>query len=172
MAGSGKVHGQTVEVTLEGVMSVFRRRMRDLLDDHGIEDPDPQSDDWYDMEAFLNVLDDVKEDTGENALRKIGEATPRQFDWPDEPDSPAAALAALSDIYEAEHQPARGSYAFERVDDTTARVTADTPYPCVFDRGLLKGTVKTGGGNRASLTEVGSTCRDEGHETCVYELSW
>lgn len=171
MSESGKVRGQTVEVTIEGVMSVFRRRMRALLDDHGIEDPDPRSDDWYDMEAFLSVLDEVKEDTGENALRKIGEATPRQFDWPDEPDSPEDALAALSDVYESEHQPARGGYALERIDGTTARITADTPYPCVFDQGLLKGAAEIDG-SRASVTEIGGGCRDDGDDACVYEVSW
>jgi hypothetical protein len=81
----GLVSGQTVSVTIDGVMSVFQRRTRNLLDEHGITEPDPQPEGWYDMGAFLGVLNDVKENTGSNALKKIGEATPNHLDWPASP---------------------------------------------------------------------------------------
>ncbi|ERH11809.1 MAG: hypothetical protein J07HB67_00820, partial [halophilic archaeon J07HB67] len=78
----GKVIGETVQVCLDGVMSVFESRMREMLDDAGIERPDPQPDEWYPLADFLAVLRTVETDTGENALTKIGESTPRFADWP------------------------------------------------------------------------------------------
>ena len=169
---SGKVSGQTVSVTIDGVMSVFQRRTRNLLDEHGITEPDPHPDGWYDVEDFLGVLNDVQENTGVNALKKIGEATPNHLDWPTEPAGPMAALESLNDVYQETHRDATGGYGVERVDDVTARVTADTPYLCEFDKGLIKGAAETFGNVYARVEEVGSSCRDDGSRTCIYEVTW
>lgn len=168
----GLVSGQTVSVTIDGVMSVFQRRTRNLLDEHGITEPDPQPEGWYDMDAFLGVLNDVKENTGSNALKKIGEATPNHLDWPTSPESAVEGLEALNDVYQETHRDARGGYGVERVDDVTVRVTADTPYLCAFDEGLLKGTAEAFQDVYARVEEVGSSCRDDGGRTCIYEVTW
>lgn len=168
----GLVSGQTVSVTIDGVMSVFQRRTRNLLNEHGITEPDPRPDGWYDMDAFLGVLNDVQENTGENALKKIGEATPNHLDWPTAVDGPIEALEALNDVYQETHRDATGGYAVEQVDDVTVRVTADTPYLCRFDRGLLKGAAEAFGDVYARVDEVGSSCRDDDGRTCINEVTW
>jgi hypothetical protein len=165
---SGKVNGQTVEITNEGVMSVLQRRTRNMLNEHGIEEPDPQPEGWYEMHDFVGVLEDIKE----NALNKVGEATPNYIEWPTDVDDPADALTELDDVYDDQHRSAPGSYDAEVTGDATVRVTADTPYPCAFDRGLVKGSAEAFGAGRAQIETVGGECREDGGSTCVYEVTW
>jgi predicted hydrocarbon binding protein len=168
----GKVSGRTVEVAVEGVMSVFRRRIRGMLDDQGITDPDPREDEWYEMEDFLAVLESVAEDAGTNAVTKIGETTPEFVEWPEEPDGPVDALSTMTEVYEANHRNAPGGYEVESAEAGTVTVSVDTPYPCAFDEGLVKGTVEKHGGDYPRIEEVGDSCRAEGGDSCVYRVEW
>lgn len=167
-----QVSGRTVEVAVEGVMSVFRRRIRGMLDEQGITDPDPVAEEWYEMEDFLAVLETVERDAGTNAVTKIGEATPEFAEWPDDPADTVEALSKLTDLYEANHRNAPGGYDVEATGEGVARVVVDTPYPCAFDEGLVKGTVEKHGTDYPRIEEVGDDCRSEGADTCVYEVEW
>jgi len=137
----GRVRGELVQVCIDGVMSVFQSRMREMLDDEGIERPDPSPDEWYSLEKFLHVLAAVEQNAGENALRKVGESTPRFVDWPGGVEDAHGALAHLGDLYADEHRNAAGGYEYERLDDGQALVASTTPYPTQWEDGLLKGTV-------------------------------
>jgi len=55
------------------------------------------------------------------------------------------------------------------VDD--AVVTADTIYPCQFDRGVLTGAARAFGANYISIVEL-EGCREDGSRACTCELSW
>jgi predicted hydrocarbon binding protein len=168
----GKVSGRTVEVAVEGVMSVFQRRIRGMLDNQGITDPDPRAEEWYDMQDFIVVLEKIEEDAGSNAVRKIGETTPEFVEWPDDADGVNDALSTMTEVYEDHHRNAPGGYEVESAESGTARIVVDTPYPCTFDEGLVKGTVEKFGGGYPRIEEVGGSCRSEGDESCVYEVVW
>jgi uncharacterized protein (TIGR02265 family) len=163
----GQVLGETVQVCIDGVMSVFQSRMRKMLDERGIEQPDPKPDEWYPLDQFVGVLRAVKEDTGENALTKIGESTPRFADWPVELDSPATALEKLAGAYDENHRRAPGEYTFEQTDDTEARITSTTPYPPAWEEGMIKGTAELNGTEYARV----SVSDDDG-ETTEFEVTW
>lgn len=167
----GKVSGRTVQVAIEGVMSVFRGRMRDMLNENGIKEPDPDPNGWYELCDFLAVLEDVEQNTGENALTKVGQATPDFVDWPSDPETPHEALPQITDVYEAEHRSATGSYDYQRTGDKAAQITVDTPYPCAFDKGLITGTAEYFGASYARIDHV-ETCRKDGADACVYEVTW
>jgi len=166
-----KVSGRTVMVAIEGVMSVFRGRMRSTLNQQGIEEPDPRPDAWYEMSDFIEVLRHIEEDAGENACRKVGEAGPEFVDWPQEPTSTHDALASLSDAYESEHRNPTGGYEYVQTGSASGRVTTDTPYPCVFDQGFVKGTASSFGASGVRLDHADS-CRADGDDVCTFELSW
>lgn len=167
---AGKVSGEAVAVTIEGVMSVFQRRMEQLLADHGIETV--ETDEWYSLDQFVDVLETVEEDTGANALNKLGQAMPETVGWERDPSSVEAGLASLEDLFDTCHRMADGSYSFETLEEGEARIEADTPYPCEFDKGLIKGAASACGANYPSVEEVGGTCRDVGGTTCEYVVSW
>jgi len=161
-----EVRGEMVQVCIDGVMSVFQSRMREMLDEEGIEKPDPRPDEWYALDEFLHVLDAIETNAGENALRKVGESTPRFVDWPETGDSPEDGLAQLGDLYEKEHRSVAGGYAYESDGDDAARVTSTTPYPAVWESGLLKGTAQHFGTEYARIDT-----EDDGEEV-VFEVRW
>lgn len=164
---SGKVRGETVNPCIEGVMSVFQDRMRAILDDHGIEQPDPQPEEWYPYDKFVTILEVVGEDVGENAQNKIGEATPKFFDWPPSATDPESAFEALVTIFDENHKAVSGKYSFETPDEDVARVTSSTEYPEEWEKGLLKGTAEENGASYARV-EIA----DDKLTKTVYEVSW
>lgn len=164
----GQVIGKTVNVCVEGVMSVFQSRMRDILDDHGIEQPDPRPDEWYPMEKFVQVLDIVGEDVGENAQEKIGEATPKFVEWPTTPDSPGTALESLLEMFKETHRNVDGEYSFYQTDDSSARITSTTPYPEAWEKGMLKGTAEEHGSPYAQVEVI----EDTQHGNKLFEVEW
>jgi len=163
---TGTVHGEMVQVCIDGVMSVYQNRMRDMLDEEDIERPDPRPDEWYPLEKFLEVLTAVERNTGKNALAKIGESTPRFLEWPATIDSPTEGLAHLPEVYEAKHRQAPGGYTATEVDDNQLEITSTTPYPAQWEKGLLKGTAQHFGAQYA-IVEVA----DDGPQT-TFEVRW
>jgi hypothetical protein len=163
---SGTVRGEMVQVCIEGVMSVYQSRMREMLDNEDIEKPDPQPDEWYPVAKFLHVLTAVERNTGESALAKIGESTPRFLDWPPTVDSPQEGLSRLPEMYETEHRQVAGEYTFEQVDDQEAKITSTTPYPTQWEKGYLKGTAQHFGADYAQISIA-----DDGQKT-AFEVSW
>lgn len=162
----GDVRGEMVQVCIDGVMSVFQNRMRDMLDEEGIERPDPQPEEWYPLAKFRRVLVAVEQNAGENALEKVGESTPRFVDWPSASESPSDGLAQLADLYDTEHRSAPGDYTFESTGETTARIVSTTPYPPTWESGLIKGTAQHFGADYARVTTT-----EAGDET-EFEVSW
>lgn len=162
------VRGVQVNVCIDGVMSVFQSRMRDILDEHGIEKPDPHPDEWYPLEDFLEVLEVVELDVGENALTKIGEATPQFVEWPTSPTSPADALEHVVEIFEQNHRNVSGEYHFEQTGDSTGRITSTTPYPAAWEAGFLKGVTEIHGSEYARVKTVDDSAEDE----TVFEIRW
>jgi len=163
---SSTVRGEMVQVCIDGVMSVYQSRMRDMLDDEDIEKPDPRPDEWYPLEKFLHVLTAVERNTGESALAKIGESTPRFLDWPPAIDSPHEGLNRLPEMYEAEHRSVTGEYTYEQTGENRAQITSTTPYPTQWEKGFLKGTAQHFGAEYAQIRIA-----DDGPQT-AFEVTW
>lgn len=167
---TGQVSGETIELLLDQVMSVFRRQIEESLQEGGIEDV--SAGEWYSAETFADVIETVEENAGASTARKLGAALPETMDWTSNPASPDEALAALSDGLYACHRGHVGDYEFELNGDGSGTVTVDTLYPCAFDMGVLKGTAQQFGADYVTVDEVGTRCRDDGAPTCTYEISW
>ncbi|WP_134670158.1 hypothetical protein [Halorussus marinus] len=163
---SGTVRGEMVQVCIDGVMSVYQSRMRDMLDEEGIDRPDPQPDEWYPLAKFLHVLTAVERNTGESALAKIGESTPRFLDWTSTIDSPHEGLNHLPEMYETEHRQAPGEYTYEKTGENQAEITSTTPYPTQWEKGFLKGTAQ-----HFEAEYAHARVDDDGPET-TFEVHW
>jgi len=163
----GEVRGDTVEVCIEGVMSVFQSRMRNILDEHGIDQPDPQPQEWYSLEKFIRILELIGTDVGENALTKVGEATPEFADWTSDPTSPAEALESLTDVYNEIHKNADGEYSFEQTGEDEGRVISTTPYPDPWERGVLKGSAEKYVSHFTRINTI-----EPSENRVVFEVSW
>jgi hypothetical protein len=163
----GMVIGENVKVCVDGVMSVFQSRIRELLDEEGIEAPDPRSGEWYPMSKFLDVLEAIEADSGENTLRKVGEATPQFIEWPESTESPSNALSTLPTIVETVHRNLPGDISFEKTGDKSGTVTSTTPYPEKWEEGLIKGTAEEFG---STFTRVEYTEGSDGEKE--FDVSW
>ena len=167
---SGEVSGASIETVLDEVMSVFRAQIRDSLAQKGISEV--SANDWYPADTFAAVLDVVERDAGASTVNKLGAAMTESMEWHGSPGSPEEAFAMLSDGLYTCHRGQVGDYETAVEADGQVTVDADTPYPCEFDKGVLKRTAKEFGAEFPNVEEVGDGCRDEGANTCVYRISW
>lgn len=166
-----EVRGAAVKSIVNGVPDTFTDKAREYLAEHGIENPQP--DEWYSQQSYLNAYEAIVSDIGESTLRQIGESTPENAEWPPGIEGPMGALQSIDDAYHMNHRGGDiGYYEAEKVDDSTAVVYCQTPYPCAYDTALVKGTAGQFTDGYVSLTEVSDHCRAEGGNECAYEVRW
>lgn len=171
-----EARGQTL-LALENALSRFseeyRRRAREALAECGIEDPDP--DEWYPQEAELAALETITRELEPHIVDRVGEQIPDVAEWPDGISGVEAGLRSIDDAYHRNHRGGDiGHYRFEAVDDRTGRVECENPYPCVFDRGLIRAVAKEYSPveSMVFVEERGDECRREGDDRCTYTVYW
>lgn len=172
-----EVHGQTILTVVDDALVRFsesyRQVAREALADHGIEDPSP--DEWYPQQAWLDTFEAIADETEPHLLDRLGEQIPEVSEWPTNVSGVEAGLRAINDAYRMNHRGGDiGSYTFEPVDDTTGRMACHTPYPCPFDRGLIRAVARQNAPVEAFVfvEERGDECRRAGGDTCTYTVSW
>jgi hypothetical protein len=172
-----EVNGRTVLTIVETAMGRFsdtyRERALAALEAEGITDPAP--DEWYPQQAWLNAFETIAEELQPHVLDRLGEQLPRVAEWPNDFDTVPEGLRSIDDAYRRNHRGGEiGSYRFERLDDRSAEVTCRNPYPCPFDRGILRGVAQQYAPVDAFvfIEETGSTCRRDGDDACTYTVYW
>jgi hypothetical protein len=120
------------------VSKVFERKARQLFEEHGIADVEPETYYHYDelAPAFYGVVDEI----GPKSMMEGGRQMGRDIPWPDGIETIHEGLATLDDIHQ-EASPAivdgevvdvdhpAGGYTYERLDDRSARVGIRERYP-------------------------------------------
>lgn len=172
-----EVHGRTILDVVDGALGRFsedyQRRAREALAEEGIEDPD--ADDWYSQQAWLNSFETIAADLEPHLLDRIGEQIPDVADWPSGIANVEAGLESIDEAYQRNNRGgAIGFYRFERSDDRTGEVTCKNPFPCEFDRGLVRGVARKYAPVEAFVfvEERGEVCRRDGDDACTYTVYW
>jgi len=172
-----EVNGRTVLSVVEEGMGRFsdayRERAIDALAAEGIRDPSPEE--WYPQQAWLDAFETIATDLQPHVLDRLGEQLPDVADWPVGSATVPAGLRGIDDAYRRNHRGGEiGEYRFERIDDRAGEVTCHTPYPCPFDRGLIRGVAKEHApvDSFVFIEETGSSCRREGGDACAYTVYW
>ena len=172
-----EVHGQTILAVIDDGLARFseayRTRGRDSLADHDIDDPDP--DEWYPQQAWLDTFETIAETLEPHLLDRLGEQIPSVAEWPDGPGSVEEGLRSIDDAYKRNHRGGEiGSYRVEARGDRTAEVRCRTPYPCPFDRGLIRVVARRYAAVESFVfvEERGERCRRDGADVCTYTVSW
>lgn len=172
-----EVHGQTILHVVDDALARFsdeyRTRARETLVSHGIDDPAP--DEWYPQQAWLNTFEHIADILGPHLLDRLGEQIPTVADWPTNISTMEYALQSIDDAYQRNHRGGDiGSYRFEQLDDRTGRVVCTTPYPCPFDRGMIRAVARQHAPVEAFVfvEERGDACRRDGSDSCSYTVSW
>lgn len=171
-----EINGQTILAMIEGVSRFsedYRRTVRDALADNGVEDPSPGE--WYPQQAWLDAFGILAEDLEPHLLDRIGEQIPDAADWPAGISGVVEGLQSINNAYHQNHRGGDiGYYRLTESEDRRARVTCRNPYPCPFDRGIIRSVAREYAPVEAFVfvEEIGSVCRREGGETCTYEVHW
>jgi hypothetical protein len=172
-----QINGQTVYTVVEEAMGKFsdayRQRALEALAAEGVTDPDPDA--WYPQQAWLNAFETVSSELEPHILDRLGEQIPAVADWPNAVDTVPEGLQAIDEAYQRNHRGGEiGCYRFEQTDEQAGKLTCRNPYPCEFDRGLLRGTAQQYApiGSFVFVEETGTTCRREGDDECVYTVYW
>ncbi|MFD1634879.1 hypothetical protein ACOZ4L_03970 [Haloplanus ruber] len=171
------VHGRTILRVVDDALARFadayRETARDALAANGIDDPSP--DEWYPQQAWLNTFEVIAAELEPHILDRLGEQIPDVAEWPADPDSVPEGLRAIDDAYRRNHRGGDiGFYRFAAVGDREAEMTCRTPYPCPFDRGLIRAVARKHAPVEAFVfvEERGDRCRRDGDDACVYTVSW
>jgi hypothetical protein len=172
-----EVHGRTILRVVDDALARFadpyRETARDALAEHGIDDPSP--DEWYLQQAWLDTFAAIAATLEPHILDRLGEQIPDAAEWPDDPASVAEGLRTIDDAYRRNHRGGDiGSYRFDAAGDREAEVTCRNPYPCPFDRGLIRAVARQHAPVESFVfvEERGDRCRREGDDVCVYTVSW
>ena len=172
-----EVHGQTivnvVEKALTQFSAAYRDKARDALAREGITDPQP--DEWYPQQAWLNAFKTVAADLEPHVLDRLGEQIPAVAAWPEEIQTVEEGLQSIDDAYQRNHRGSDiGYYRFEPTDQREGEVICNNPYPCEFDRGVIRAVAQRYApvDSFVFLEERGQECRREGDDKCIYTVSW
>lgn len=172
-----EVNGRTVLTVVETTMGRFSEAYRDraieALAEEGITDP--ASDEWYPQQAWLSAFETIAEELQPHVLDRLGEQLPQVAEWPDDDGSVPDGLRSIDDAYRRNHRGGEiGHYGFERAGERSGEVTCRNPYPCRFDRGLIRGVAQQYAPVDAFvfLEETGSVCRRDGDDECTYTAYW
>ena len=120
-------------------------------------------------------MEKISDDLEPHVLDRLGEQFPSIAAWPTDIDSVPDALRSIDDAYQQNHRGGDiGSYQFTQTDDRVGDILCNNPYPCPFDRGLIRGVAKRYApvDGFVFVEETGAGCRREGGDACTYTVHW
>lgn len=167
------VNGQTVLAVTKG-MGAFANLATRILEGHGIKDVDPAK--WYPQQAWLDAFEEISKSVGPRTLDLIGMSIPESAKFPPGIDSVEKALESIDLAYHLNHRGGEiGHYKFTKTGEKQGVMECRNPYPCAFDQGLIRATVKhfasSGAGCKVSHDDS-KPCRSSNGDACTYLITW
>lgn len=165
-----EVNGQTVLAFIEGVPAGYEDKAYAILEQHGIEEPEPGE--WYPQDAWLDAFEEMEGLVGEATLTRAGSRIPETADWPSDINLVVGALELIDEAYQLNHRGGDiGYYDVQQVSEDTVQVHCKNPYPCPFDQGVVQAVAESAAfQNSVYMSEVSDHCRRDGGEECTYEI--
>lgn len=171
-----EINGRTILATIDGVRRFsedHHRRVRAVLEANGIENP--RRDGWYPQQAWLDAFAELARDLEPHLLDRIGEQIPEAADWPADVSGVEEGLQSIDEAYHRNHRGGEiGCYRLEEAVDRVATVVCENPYPCPFDRGIIRAVARQYAPIESFVfvEEVGEVCRRDGGSRCTYRVHW
>ena len=183
-----KVSGDAILAMVEG-LGAFNNFALQILEENGIKDP--QREQWYLQQSWLDAFKIIAEKVGLDTLYNIGTKIPENAKWPPHVDTIEKALGSIDVAYHMNHQidndilfnpntgemkEGIGHYGFEQIGEKQVKMVCNNPYPCDFDRGIISNTVfifnKDGKIYPKITHDDSGSCRNKGDNACNYIVSW
>lgn len=155
----------------ESISSFAGKQVTTKLAEYGLEEIEP--DEWYSLNIPLAMLYDMRDEYGDARVRNMGQNVPQHVEFPPELSEVDDALRAIDQAYHQNHRGGEiGSYEFEADGPNEGVMICENPYPCEFDKGLIRGVAKKFADNPVQVEEVGDQCRADGGQRCEYRVDW
>ena len=170
-----QVNGQTI-LSVVNALSTGQDVRLQILKKHGIN---PEVDNWYSQQAWLDAFMEIATKIGENTLFMIGKAIPENADFPPEINNLESALRAIDMAYHMNHR--GGEIGHYNVTDFDALkkyavMVCNNPYPSEFDRGIITSMVRKfkpqGSFKTDVVLDTSLETRKRGGNRCTYKITW
>ncbi|MEZ3118108.1 hypothetical protein RYH80_19515 [Halobaculum sp. MBLA0147] len=162
----------SISQAARSLSTVFGERAEAILAEHDLGDIDP--DQWYPLQHYLDAIQYIDRHVGSDAVHFIAKEMPELTDWPDEVRTVVDGMNSISGAYSNVHRGDVGYYEVEQLGERSLRLSCRNPYPCVFDRGIIRGVGERFTPPTAYITfeEQSAQCRRDGGDECIYDISW
>lgn len=182
-----EVNGRTILSVLDG-MKGFESTAEKFLAENGIMQVDPNG--WYLQQDWLNAFQKIASAIGSKTLTNIGSTVPEHAEWPPDIDNMEAALQSIDIAYHMNHRlnnellfnvqtgqmkEGIGHYHYNKTSEREIRITCNNPYPCDFDKGLIKAVAtrfKPADAKLKFAEHIATGCRNKGQDQCTYVITW
>lgn len=115
---------------------------RKLIERHKLAIDDLRPDNFILVQRWLDALRDIQQEVGPAKVRTVGSFTVENADIPPIFATADDMIMVINDLYHANHRGDVGNYIVTRTNETTLEVRCETPYPRMFEWGLIEGFCK------------------------------
>ncbi len=176
-----RTHPSQIEVRGQGLvaiidaMSLIQTHALKILAAHGISPL--ELDKWYSLQRVLEAFRIIEERIGPSTMKAIGRKVPEHARFPPTLTTLEDALASLDPVYKLGHRgPGHiGSYLYRTLGPRMAQITADSPYMCELDEGILEALSERFKPKNSLWVRVAhhpGSCRKKGDPSCTYDITW
>ena len=186
-----KTTARGVPVTVKG-FGAFKLLAAQYLAAEGIGQLDTEGDikvnpdDWFNLDAYLRAFEKIKREVAPTVLKDSGQYVIDEARLPPTVNDITSGLGSLDVAYHLNHmkggkpmfdltngkmEEGIGHFLFKPEGANKALVICDTPYPCEFDEGVVKGMAKRFRPT-ASISHDPKSCRNRGGANCTYVVKW
>jgi predicted hydrocarbon binding protein len=170
---NAEVSGKNIRSYLSG-MGAFEMIGRSIMGKYGI-DEDPAADKWYSHQQFLDAIKEVSSRTGMHTMHMIGMRIAENVALPQEINDIEKAIKNVGPAYRQVHRnDSVSDKVVTKLDERKFQVVINTPYPCEFDTGYLRGMCKRFLKETPLQIAHDETkpCRKDGADSCTYIITW
>lgn len=168
-----EVNGETIYSVIDG-MGAFKATALKILKGNGIDDPQKGS--WYKQQNWLNAFLEISEKVGALTLFNIGLSIPKNAKFPPEINDIHKGLSSIDIAYHMNHRGGEiGNYKYEKINETSARIICDNPYPDDFDKGIITAICRkfVANTNKINVTvDPGKPIRSNGDLSTTFLIKW
>lgn len=135
------VRAANVQATIDAFRLVPLMARR-IVEKHHLNLADLRPDKFVLVQHWLDALKEIQHAVGNDKLRAVGRAIVENADFPPHFADAESMLLASDEIYQLNHRGEVGRYDVVRLPDSRIRVRCETPYPRMFEWGVIEGMTK------------------------------
>jgi hypothetical protein len=135
------VRAANVRATLDAFKLVPLMGRR-LVERHQLNISDLRPENFILVQRWLDALKEIQDEVGGNKLRDVGRGIVENADFPPHFVDAETMLMESNEIFKLNHRGNVGQYVVTRQPDKSIIVRCETPYPRMFEWGVIEGMTK------------------------------